>query len=235
MYCPQCGTESPPALQYCRVCGANLKVIGKAVSLSEAIARSDRGPLPKLKEMVKGLNVDHVTEEVSRAFDRLNDEFSSMSTETKSIERKHDRHSRDAYRALRHRRKKKTPAEKREEHLTTGVISLFSGVGLTIFLYFLSGVLVLKLPPDVIAKIPFEIDPVVRIIWLLGLLPMLSGVGHLFAGLLIRPQRNLELDQVATPPRDLTPDLTGGDSTTTAGNAPASVTERTTNLLEHNY
>jgi hypothetical protein len=44
MYCPQCGTESSSGLQFCRSCGANLKVIGKAVSLSEAIARSDRGP-----------------------------------------------------------------------------------------------------------------------------------------------------------------------------------------------
>lgn len=235
MYCPQCGTESPPALPYCRICGANLKVIGKAVSLSEAIARSDRGPLPKLKEMVKGLNVDHVTEEVSRAFDRMNEEFSTMSSDTKSIERQHGQHSRDAYRALRHQRKKKTPAERREKHLTTGVVSMFSGVGLTIFLYFLSGVLVLKLPPDVIARVPFEIDPVVRIIWLFGLLPTLSGLGHILAGLLIRPQPDLELDQPVTPPREIANDLTGGASTTTAVNTPASVTERTTNLLEHNY
>ena len=60
MYCPQCGTESQ-LTQYCRVCGANLKVIGKAVTLSEAIARSDRGPLPKIKEMVKGLKSEHIT------------------------------------------------------------------------------------------------------------------------------------------------------------------------------
>ena len=51
MFCPQCGTESQ-STQYCRVCGANLKVIGKAVALSEAVARSDRGPLPKIKEMI---------------------------------------------------------------------------------------------------------------------------------------------------------------------------------------
>src|SRR4029077_8424408 len=73
MYCPQCGTESQ-ATQYCRVCGANLKVIGKAVTLSEAIARSDRGPLPKIKEMVKGLKAEHLTEEVSRALDRMDHE-----------------------------------------------------------------------------------------------------------------------------------------------------------------
>src|SRR5918992_726519 len=127
MYCPQCGTESPPALQYCRVCGANLKVIGKAVSLSEAIARSDRGPLPKLKEMVKGLNVDHVTEEVSRALDRMNQELVQISSEKPSPTIKY-----------KYRRKKKTPEERREDLIAKGLISLFSGIGLTIFLYFLS-------------------------------------------------------------------------------------------------
>ena len=127
---------------------------------------------------------------------------------------------------------KKTPAERREKHLTTGIVSMFSGVGLTIFLYYLSAALVLKLPPDVIAQIPFEIGPVVRIIWLVGLLPMLSGVGHILAGLMIRPRKELvELDQPASTPRD----LAEGASPTAAVSAPGSVTERTTNLLEHNY
>ena len=75
MYCPQCGTESQTAVvQYCRVCGANLKVIGKAVSLSEAIARSDRGPLPKLKEMVKGLNVEHYSAQDNPLFEMIEGE-----------------------------------------------------------------------------------------------------------------------------------------------------------------
>ncbi len=74
------------------------------------------------------------------------------------------------------------------------------------FLYFLSAALVLKLPPDVIAQIPFEIDPVVKIIWLFGLLPATSGIGHIIAGLLIRPQREQpqQLEQVVSPPRELT-------------------------------
>lgn len=126
---------------------------------------------------------------------------------------------------------KKTPAERREKHLTTGIVSIFSGIGLTIFLYFLSAVLVLRLPPHIIEQIPFEIGPVVRIIWLVGLLPTLSGVGHILAGLMIRPRQKLELDQPVAPPRD----LTEGASTTTPVPAPGSVTERTTNLLEHNY
>jgi len=210
MYCPQCGTESQ-STQYCRVCGANLKVIGKAVTLSEAIARSDRGPLPKIKEMVKGLKAEHLTEEVSHALDRMDHELEQITSDAK-------RHKRQPFQF----RRKKTPAERREQHLTKGVVSFCSGIGLSVFLYFLASVLVLKLPPDVIARIPFEIEPVVRIIWLLGLLPTTAGVGHILAGLLIRPEQpqTPQLDEVVSPPREL-------DSPREV----SSVTERTTNLL----
>ena len=213
MYCPQCGTESQ-STQYCRVCGANLKVIGKAVTLSEAIARSDRGPLPKIKEMVKGLKSEHITEEVSHALDRMDHELEQITSDAKRQGREHFRFG----------RRKKTAAERREQQITKGIVSFFSGIGLSLFLYFLSAVLVLKLPPDVVAKIPFEIQPMVHMMWLLGLLPTTSGVGHILAGLLIRPDKPQarQLNEVVSPaqpatvasPRDL-----------------GSVTERTTNLL----
>src|SRR5215207_2594892 len=175
MFCPQCGTESQ-ATQYCRVCGANLKVIGKAVALSEAVARSDRGPLPKIREMIKEFKVDHVSDEVSGALDRMNQEIAEISPQSKP-----------AGRPWIEFRKRKTPAEKREDHISKGVVSLFSGAGLMVFLYYLSAVLVLKLPPHIVDQIPFDVDPVVKIIWLLGFLPITTGIGHIIAGLLIRP------------------------------------------------
>src|ERR1051325_8053359 len=83
MFCPQCSTEAIPGQPYCRSCGANLKVIGKAVTLSEAIARTDRGPLPKIKEMMKNFKAEHVTEEVSRALDQMNNEIARSTGELK--------------------------------------------------------------------------------------------------------------------------------------------------------
>ena len=207
MYCPQCGTEAQ-ATQYCRTCGANLKVIGKAVALSEAVARSDRGPLPKIKEMIGNFKVDHVSDEVSGALDRMNQEIVRISPESES------RKQRKAWIEF---PKRKTPAEKREDHISKGVVSMFSGVGLTVFLYYLSAALVLKLPPHILEQIPFEVDPVVKIIWLFGLLPVTTGVGNIIAGLLIRPKpeqaQPQQIDQVVSPP-------------------PISVTDHTTNLLE---
>src|SRR6266404_1763474 len=174
MFCPQCGTESSAELHYCRSCGANLKVIGKAVSLSEAISRTDGVPA-KIKEMVKNLKIERVTDEVSRALERMNKEIVSSGQD------------RSRSKTWWPESRKKTPEQRRERYLTRGAIKFFWGGGLTIFLYFIAHAVVLKLPPDVIAKIPFEIDPVVHVIWLLGLIPMLSGVGHILAGLSIRP------------------------------------------------
>src|SRR5438128_5024957 len=76
MFCPQCATESTPDLKYCRSCGANLRVIGKAVTLSEAIARSDGIPA-KLKDIFSNIKIAHVTEDVSRALDRMKSEIAS--------------------------------------------------------------------------------------------------------------------------------------------------------------
>ena len=224
MFCPQCGTESSAELHYCRSCGANLKVIGKAVSLSEAISRSDGVPA-KIKEMVKNLKVEKVTEEVSRALERMNKEI---------VRSAHDpRPSKPWWLEA----KQKTAEQRRERYLTKGAIKFFWGGGLTIFLYFLAHALVLKLPPDVIARVPFEIDPVVRVIWLLGLIPMLSGLGHLVAGLSIRSERVRQMQTPEQQPLRIDPpiDATPHSSEVTVAmsrEAPASVTDRTTNILD---
>jgi hypothetical protein len=214
MYCPQCGTESSPDLRYCRSCGANLKVIGKALSLGEAIARSDRGPLPKIKEMMKNLKIEQVTEEVSRALDQMNKEIVSTSDDP------------TPQKPWWLCEKEKTAEQRREKQMVKGTVSLFSGAGLTIFLYYLSAALVLKLPPDFVAQVPFEIDPVVRVLWLVGLVPVLSGVGHIMSGLLIRPEPAKQI-AATEQPRQMSP------REPVSRQAPASITERTTNILHH--
>src|SRR5882724_7223273 len=112
MFCPQCGKESDNDPRYCRSCGANLKVIAKAASLGEAIARSDRGPLPRIKEMLGSIKIDAVTDEVSRALEHVNQEVARSSRREKSP----DKNWREYFR-------KETPAERRERQLLKGVAS----------------------------------------------------------------------------------------------------------------
>jgi hypothetical protein len=222
MYCPQCGSESASSLQYCRLCGANLKVIGKAVALSEAIARSDRGPLPKIKEMIRGFKIEHVTEEISGALEKMNEEIARSSEAPQP---------QNAW--WKHLREKKSPERRREEHRVKGTIAVFSGIAVTVFLYNLAGALVLKLPPDVLARIPFELDPVVHAAWTVGLIPTLSGLGHLVGSFFIKSTPAERLG----PPASTRPKIASSPPTYAPPTGPSSpvksssVTEHTTNLL----
>jgi hypothetical protein len=218
MYCPQCGIESTPDLSYCRSCGANLKVIGKAVTLSEAIARSDRGPLPKIKEMMKSIRIDQVTDDISHALDQMNKEIVHSSGAAPSHEM--------PWWARFQMREGRSPERRRENHLVKGTMSLFSGVGVMIFLYYLTSNLILHIPPDALAKIPFELDPVVKIFWLVGLIPALSGLGRIIAGLLIKVNR-----EALPPHRVRDPQQMGDPVPESPSRLGSSVTENTTELL----
>jgi len=214
IFCPQCGSESSEGQHYCRSCGTNLKVIGKVVTWSDVISKE--GVPPRVKEKIA-----HVTEEVSRAMSKVNSEIARNSAGRRS--------------KLRGRREK-TPEERRERHLTRGFIKLGWGGGLSIFLYSIFHAIQLQLPGDVVAAVPFAIDPVVRVLWTIGLIPMLSGFGHIIAGLTMRTKATPQLNAVdgmpltidSTEPLRLDPDLTVASVRQT----PPSITDRTTNILD---
>ncbi|HVG37674.1 MAG TPA: zinc ribbon domain-containing protein [Pyrinomonadaceae bacterium] len=218
MFCPQCGVESAPGQQYCRSCGANVKVIAKAVTLSEAVARADRGPLPKIKELINNFKMEHATEDVSHALEEMNQEI------VESIDER-SRAPKLPFWAW-WQPVPPTPAEQRRQAITSGVRIAFSGVGVGIFLYFLAGAIILKLPPEVLAKIPFELAPVIRMIWMAGLIQIFAGVGRVVSGLLIDP------DAKDLPPAPQGARLPAGNGLTKKITPAAhSVTESTTELL----
>jgi hypothetical protein len=200
--------------------------------LSEVIARSDRGPLPKIKEMMQGLKAEfsqgpkaeQISEEVSGALDRMNTEIlRSFQTPQQTPA--------TAAPWWAQMKMKETPERRRENLLVKGTVSLFTGVALMIFLYFFSAALVLKIPPDDLAEIPFEVEPVARMIWLVGLIPALSGLGRLVAGLLVGTSRETQTREpktVADTPEPAR--LTPPDPAQTY--APGSVTDHTTELLD---
>ena len=244
MFCPQCGTESPPDLKFCRTCGSNLRVIGKAVTLSEAIARSDSVPA-KVKDLVKNLKIEKVTDEVARAMEKMSQEITHTASDHRDwVQAK----TRDEIRHdFRRRRKQKTAEQRRERYFTRGFVTMFSGIGLGAFLYVVGHNVVLNLSPDDINKIPFDLHSLLNVIWLIGLIPTLSGFGRIMAGLAIkrdRPselqtsdERPLRIEEPAQAPFVSPPAFTtrqDNEATVFATRqAPESVTDRTTNILDH--
>ena len=67
--------------------------------------------MPKIREMMKSLKVDQVTEEVSRALEHMNKEIANISPEAKEVAQKKDWHNNPWIKIP-----KKTPAERRERH-----------------------------------------------------------------------------------------------------------------------
>ena len=214
MYCPQCGTEAAADQRFCRSCGANLKLIARAVSLGEAVARSDRGPLPKIKAIMNELKAqhagghagEHAGEEVSRAMERMKEEIvSGIEQEQKKREEKLEL--------------------RRENHIAKGLAAMGAGLGIIIFLYYYAGVVVGLIPPETLAKIPFPLEPALHAAWIVGLIPTFAGTGRFIGGLLTMPERKRRLKAAekeqevmaaAPEPQPL----------------PRSVTEGTTELLD---
>jgi hypothetical protein len=244
MFCPQCGTESPPDLKFCRTCGVNLRVIGKAVTLSEAIARSDSVPA-KVKDLVKNLKIEKVTDEVARAMDKVGHEIAHTADDHHDWVKARERH--EIRRELRRRRKEKTAEQRRESLLTRGFITMFSGIGLGVFLYMLGHSIVLNLSPDQISKIPFDVPSFLHVVWLIGLIPALAGFGRVIAGLTIQRDRSSQITTADEQPlrigepseatrvsaSDFAAPKANEAPLFAARQPPDSVTDRTTNILEH--
>ena len=244
MFCPQCGTQSSDELKFCRTCGSNLKVISKAVTLSEAIARSDSVPA-KVKDLVKNLKIEKVTDEVARAMDKMNLEIATTAGDHRDWMRARSRD--EIRREIRLRRKEKTAEQRSERLVTRGLVTMFSGIGLGVFLYIVGHSVTLNLSPDQISKIPFDVPSLVRVGWLIGLIPALTGFGRVMAGVSIRRDRPTEIrtpneqplriDEPAettfvSPTHFAAPQVEEAPVFAT-GQAPDSITDRTTNILEH--
>lgn len=231
MFCPQCGTESAADLKFCRTCGANLRVIGKAVTLSEAIARSDSVP-SKIKDLVKNIKIEKVTDDVARAMEKMKVELAHTVEDHREWHLDHKPSS--------GKRKEKTAEQRREKHLTQGFVTMFGGIGFALFLYFLAPALIGKFPQPVIGGRPFDIDSLLPIAWILGLMPTFTGLGHIIAGLAIRPKdRAPQEDIVQVEPAERSPlNIEERPAAHVEQRAfrnpqqPTSVTDRTTNLLE---
>jgi hypothetical protein len=176
--------------------------------------------------MMKNLKLDGVSEEISREFEQMEQELIKGSGSRASLHP--ERIKQEIERKItRRERKEKTARQRRETQIVQGLISLFSGVGLMIFLYFLSARLVLKLPENIVAGAPFEIGSLVHTIWLVGLIPALTGVGRILAGLTIRP----EAARLVESPSESAPAQTTETNELPHRYEPASITEHTTNIL----
>jgi hypothetical protein len=179
MYCPKCGGESLEAQKFCKACGTNLQLINDALSGGE-------GPHPF------GIDVDALAKnarEFARSF-KTNVGVVAGGRTSAADARERYRVSREVRRQAREEaRRQNVPKPKEymsyswQHNLRNGLVSLFWGAGLGVVLFYLGQT---AIDDGLIGRLVEwsqghvqGVEPLVRIIWLIALLPALKGLAHI--------------------------------------------------------
>jgi hypothetical protein len=245
MFCPKCGSQTLEGQRFCKACGTNVQLINDALRSGD----SSQGPFKLDVEALKKNAMDFAQ---------------SWKTGWSGVANGNDwRHKvRDSAQEIREiRRKAKEEARRQnlpkpreymsyswQHNLRNGLVSLFWGTGLGIVLYYLGRTVI---DDGLIRQLEESsgghvqgLEPLVRIIWLIALLPVLKGLariiyaaffGESMATLAARftPQTALEdappsIRQDTAPVSQTEPVRYYEPS----GEAPPSVTEHTTHIFE---
>ena len=185
MFCPKCGVDSLEAQRFCKACGTNLQLINDALRTgdspagpfgfdAEALAKNARDFAQSFKAGWSG-----ATAKISAG------EWPSRSdsSERHRIAREVRRQAREEARRQNLPKPKEYMSYSWQHNLKNGLMSLFWGAGLGIFLYYMSQSAISN---GVLERIEEAsrgrvqgIEPLVRIFWMIALLPMLKGLAQI--------------------------------------------------------
>ncbi|HWP41865.1 MAG TPA: zinc ribbon domain-containing protein [Blastocatellia bacterium] len=229
MFCPKCGNEAQETQRFCKNCGSNLQVVADALGKGEDTLGQLRLDVESLKRHAKDL-ARGIKENLGdwTGDDETDPHYWKFKCEELEA--------------------KRTPKPKDwlgyswQHNLRDGILSLLSGVGLGIFLYYMGQVAINEGAIRSLEELPNVqlrgLEPLVRMIWLVALIPVLKGLGHIIYAAFFA-------DSIATltarflPPqtaRQLSPDTARQEPLNTSyaslNEMPSSVTERTTQFFE---
>jgi hypothetical protein len=248
MFCPKCGSETLETQRFCKTCGTNLQLINDAIRTSD----TPQGPF--------GIDVDALAKN-AREFAQS---WKKSWHDPKVIGVNIDRSAVESMRAARARRRRAREEARRQNlpkpreymsyswqhNLRSGLVSLFWGTGLGIFLYYLGKTVIdaglvqqLEENPNVHVH---GLDMVVRMMWLIALLPVLKGAARIifasfFAESMATLTERFTPKQLAleAPPAAIRQDTAPVVERETASRGyepshepPPSVTEHTTHIFE---
>ena len=247
MYCPKCGSESVEAQRFCKACGTNLQLINDALN--------SPGPF--------GINVEELTKNAKEFAQSFKSSWSggNFKVGVHDLAGSRSQEVRDRYRAAREIRRQAREEARRQNlprpkeymsyswqhNLRNGLVSLFWGTGLGVLLYYLSqnaieSGLIRRLEETSNGHVQ-GLEPLVRMMFLIALLPMLKGLAQIFyAAFFGESMATLTARftpaQLPEPQPFVRQNTAPVEERETAGrgydpdNPPPSVTEHTTHIFE---
>src|SRR5262245_49205653 len=179
MYCPKCGGESLEGQRFCKACGTNLQLINDVLRPGE----SGQGPF--------GIDVDSLARNAREFAESWKKGWSGNAAGIKvggRLPRELDarelrKQARDELRRLNLPRPKEYMSYSWQHNLRNGLLSLFWGAGFGTVLYYLGQT---AIDAGVIQHLEEQshgrvqgLEPLVRIIWLIALIPVLKGLSQI--------------------------------------------------------
>lgn len=205
MYCPKCSNPAGEGQRYCRQCGTNLGVIVDAMDGRRSPVDFER---VKSDLKVLGTSMRSGLEQVHQEFKKKQHEHRKRSghpnwvsdiAQTAATAAKDVTTACFSTPATKAPSKPKRSREARRYHLQKGILSIFTGGASAGAYYFLlktaveSGLLanleqlMLQRNPNLTGLVP-----VVQMLWVLCLIPVATGIGHLINGMFFAQLRAAE-------------------------------------------
>ena len=250
MYCPKCGGESLETQRFCKACGTNLQLINDALRTGDsppgpfgididALARNAKDFAQSWKTGWSGANLRPGERNPVR--DEIRDRH--------RISREIRRQAREEARVQNLPKPKEYMSYSWQHNLRSGLMSLFGGAGFGVVLYYLSqnaidAGLLQQLEAVTEGKV-HGIEPIVRMAWMIALLPMLKGLAQiLFAAFFAESLATLSARYTPPPALEEAKPFLRQDTAPVAEREPArqspespiepppSVTEHTTHFFD---
>jgi len=241
MFCPQCSSEVKEGQKFCKMCGTNMQLVSQAIKRSDDtlgqlgidVEALKRNALEFARNLKEGINssIAGVKNYSAQAYD-----WENAGKTTKEIKKHTHGKSRSE---LRHQRAMHNELIKHswQHNLKNGLISLFSGAGLGILLYYIGQTAINAGTVAEIEQLAGHqmrgLDQLLSLLWLFALIPVLKGIGQLIYAIVggftgqsiakLTERFPLPQQQVQEPDQFTMPSL---------GEPPPSVTDHTTELFE---
>jgi hypothetical protein len=177
MFCPKCGSGSLETQRFCKACGTNLQLINDALRTGD----SPPGPF--------GIDVDALAKNAKEFAQSWKTSWSGSGDVrdrhpvTRELRRQARRQAREEARRSNLPKPKEYMSYSWQHNLRNGLVSLFWGTGMGVVFYYLGKTVIdsgllrqLEENPDVHVH---GLDPLVRMMWLIALLPVLKGLAQI--------------------------------------------------------
>jgi hypothetical protein len=256
MFCPKCGSQTVEGQRFCKACGTNIQLINDALRSGD----SSQAPFGIDVEALKKNAVDFAQSwKTGWSGVAIGSDWRHAARDSAQEIRSSAREIREIRRKAKEEARRQNLPKPREymsyswqHNLRNGLVSLFWGTGLGIVLYYLGRTVI---DDGLIRQLEESsgghvqgLEPLVRIIWLIALLPVLKGLariiyaaffGESMATLVARftPQPALEeappsIRQDTAPVDQPEPVRSYEPFGSPSTEPPPSVTEHTTHIFE---